>query len=176
MLQYIPCVTPIHHWENPNRLWSRLHLDFAGPFIGKMFLIVVDSYSKWLEIHPVLNSVMHNTICKLTIMFSTHGLPKVVVTDNASCFKSEEFGEFMRINYLKHMTGALYHPSTNGLTEMAVQTLKKLLETNTSRVSIDTLISRFLFTYRITSQSVTGVPPAICSQTWHRKDKKYEYI
>ena len=68
-------------------------------------------------------------------MFTTHGLPEIVVTDNSSCFKSEEFGEFMRKNN-RHIAGAPYHPSTNGLAERAVQTFKKktrkkLLEINT---------------------------------------------
>ena len=97
-------------------------------------------------------------------IFATHGLPEIVVTDNASCFKSEEFGDFMRKNNIRHITGAPYHPATNGLAERAVQTfkktLKKLLETNTPVVSIDTLISRFLFTYRITPHSATGTSPA----------------
>ena len=32
-------------WELPARPWSRLHLDYAGPFLGKFFLIIVDAYS-----------------------------------------------------------------------------------------------------------------------------------
>ena len=32
----------------PKMPWQRIHIDFAGPFMGKMFLIiVVDSHSKW---------------------------------------------------------------------------------------------------------------------------------
>ena len=38
-----PAVAPLHPWEWPQRLWSRLHADFAGPFHGHMFLIVVDA-------------------------------------------------------------------------------------------------------------------------------------
>ena len=33
-------------WEWPHKPWVRLHLDYAGPFLGKMFLIVVDAHSK----------------------------------------------------------------------------------------------------------------------------------
>ena len=28
---------PIHHWEWPAQPWSRLHLDFTGPFLGHMY-------------------------------------------------------------------------------------------------------------------------------------------
>ena len=40
----------VQHWEMTKTLWSKLHIEFAGPFQGQVFLIVVDSYSKWLEV------------------------------------------------------------------------------------------------------------------------------
>ena len=48
-----PITAPLYSWEFPKQLWRRLHADFAGPFLGKMFLLVVDSYSKWLEVVPL---------------------------------------------------------------------------------------------------------------------------
>ena len=33
-------------WHWPTRPWSRLHIDFAGPFLNHMYLILVDSHSK----------------------------------------------------------------------------------------------------------------------------------
>lgn len=47
-----PAVAPLHPWEWPATPWSRIHADYAGPFQGKMFLIVVDSHSKWMEAYP----------------------------------------------------------------------------------------------------------------------------
>ena len=41
-----PPVVPLHPWEFPARPWSRLHIDFAGPFLGKMFVVLVDAYSR----------------------------------------------------------------------------------------------------------------------------------
>ena len=41
-----PKLTPLHLWEFPEGPWRRIHVDFAGPFQGKRFLIVVDAYSK----------------------------------------------------------------------------------------------------------------------------------
>lgn len=32
----------MHPWEYPQHPWRRLHIDYAGPFLGKMFLIVVE--------------------------------------------------------------------------------------------------------------------------------------
>ena len=38
-----PAMSPLHPWEWLNRPWSCLHVDYAGPFMGKMFLITVDA-------------------------------------------------------------------------------------------------------------------------------------
>ncbi len=29
-----PAPAPLHPWEWPSQPWSRIHLDFAGPFLG----------------------------------------------------------------------------------------------------------------------------------------------
>jgi len=48
-----PSAAPLHHWEWSERPWVRLHIDYAGPFLGKHFLVVINSHSNWLEVHPV---------------------------------------------------------------------------------------------------------------------------
>ena len=35
---------------------SRLHLDFAGPFENRMFLVIFDAHSKWIESFPTKNA------------------------------------------------------------------------------------------------------------------------
>lgn len=37
-------------WDYASTAWQRLHIDYAGPFLGQSVLIVVDAYSKWSEI------------------------------------------------------------------------------------------------------------------------------
>ena len=34
-----PPVAPLHPWSWPQKPWSRVHIDYAGPFMGKMFLL-----------------------------------------------------------------------------------------------------------------------------------------
>ena len=41
----MPSVVPLRPWEWPNRPWSRLHVDYAGPFMGRMLLAIVDAFS-----------------------------------------------------------------------------------------------------------------------------------
>ena len=80
-------------WERGN-----IHIDFAGPFLRKQFLVVVDAHSKWLEVVPVPNLTSQTTIDTLCSIFATHGLPELLVSDNGPSFTSAEFQEFMEFD------------------------------------------------------------------------------
>ena len=85
-----------------------------------MFLILVDSNSKWLDVHIMSNI---SSIEKLRMIFATHGLPQKIVTDNGPSFTSDELQRFVEANGITHVTSSPYHaPSTNG--ERAVQTVR----------------------------------------------------
>ena len=93
-------------------------------------------------------------------MFSTHGLPEVIVSDNGAPFVSAEFREFLAKNGIRHTTTPPYHPKSNGQVEKrAVQTLKRALEKSTDS-SLQTQLCRFLFKYRITPHATIGIPPS----------------
>ena len=38
--------TPLQPLEFTSQPWQRIHLDFAGPFQGQMWLILIDLYSR----------------------------------------------------------------------------------------------------------------------------------
>ena len=154
-----PAAAPLHPWEWPSQPWSRIHLDYAGPFLGHMFLIIIDAHSKWMDVHLMQSISAAKTIEKLRIVFANHGLPRKVVTDNGPSYTSEEFSTFMSNNGIVHVTTASYHPSSNGLAECAVQTFKQGLK-RTPGSSIQERVSKFLFNYRITPHTTTGVSPA----------------
>ena len=153
-----PRKAPIHPWEWPARPWARVHIDYAGPFMGKMFLLIIDAHSKWLDVHIVNSPTTAATVEKLRITFSTHGLPEIIVSDNGSVFTSQEFKVFVKKNGIMHVTSAPYHPSTNGLVERAVQTFKQGMS-KLRDGTVQTKLSRFLFSYRNTPHTTTGETP-----------------
>ena len=110
------------------------------------------------------------TIDKMRSIFSSHVLPEIVVSDNGSNFVSSEFKSFLQKNYIKHITSAPYRPSTNGLVERAVQTLKQGMKKQDDG-SVDTKLARFLLSFRITPQSTTGESPA--QLRWGRSLKSH---
>ena len=124
-----------------------------------MFLSAVDAHSKWLEAAIVNSATSTNTVDNLRMMFSTHGLSEVIVSDNGTAFSSEEFSDFTCRNNIRHIRIPPHHPSSNGQVERAVQTFKDGM----GRESSDTLqarVARFLFHYRTIPHTTTGITPA----------------
>ncbi|XP_033118223.1 uncharacterized protein K02A2.6-like [Anneissia japonica] len=78
-----PAETTLSMWEYPKEPWSRVHIDFMGPYMGKSFsLIIVDSYTKWIDA-VIMNSITAEcTIEVLRRVFATHGIPKVLYTSS----------------------------------------------------------------------------------------------
>jgi len=153
-----PPKAPLHPWEWPTKPWVRLHVDFAGPFLGKTLMVIVDAHSKWLEASIVSSPSAEQAIRVLRHVFSTHGLPEVLVSDNGSAFTSAQFQTFVKLNGFRHVKSAPYHPASNGLAERAVQTVKEALKKTTG--DLETRLARFLFQYRLTPHSTTGQLPA----------------
>ena len=119
-----PAPAPLHPWEYPSRPWARVHIDLAGPFLGHMFMVLIDAHSKWLEVIPLSSTTSGGIIENLRMIFARLGLPETLVSDNAPYFSSREFEEFLRRNGIKHVTSAPYHPASNGMAERAVQVFK----------------------------------------------------
>ena len=49
-VKHSPPAAPLHFWVWPDAPWKCVHIDFTGPFFGHMFLLVVDTHSKWPEV------------------------------------------------------------------------------------------------------------------------------
>ena len=99
-----------------------------------MCLITVDAYSKWIDAQIVSNSTFYMTIEHLRTLFTTYGIPEVVVTDNGTPFTSIEFLDFTRKDGIHHVH---YHPSSNGLAERAVKTLTEGMKKASNTRSIE---------------------------------------
>ena len=154
-----PSVAPLHPWNWPSMPWQRIHVDFAGPFQGQMFLIVVDSHSKWPEVVPMKKTTADATISELRRLFSCYGLPEQLVSDNGPQFVSEELRSFLKRNGVKHIRCAPYHPSLNGAAERFIQTFKRAMQAQKAESSFQQRLMSFLLTYRITPHTTTNVAP-----------------
>jgi transposase InsO family protein len=152
---------PLVSWAMPSEPWSRLHADFAGPFEGSMWLVIVDAYTKWLEVIRMKSITSATTIHKLREVFARQGVCRTLVTDNGPQWTSDEFKGFCRSNLIRHITGQPWHPQTNGLAERAVRTFKeRMLAAKDSTPDVQLRLQKFLLTYRNTPHQSTGRAPA----------------
>ena len=137
---------------------DRIHVDYAGPMDGKMVLVIIDAHSKYIDVHVVNAAISSATITKLSQTFAIYGLPIVLVSDNATCFKISHFEELCRLNGIQHFTSAPIR-SANEAAERAVQAVKAGLRTTEGR-NMETRLYRVLLHYRVAYQATTGQAPA----------------
>ena len=100
--QSTPLAAPLNPWSWPTHPWAQLHLGFAGPFLGRMFLILRDAHSKWIEAYETASATSTVVMQELRTTFARFGLPETIVTDNGTCFVSSEFEEFFQKNGIRH--------------------------------------------------------------------------
>lgn len=146
--QSTPSKLANHPWMVPEKPWSRIHIDHAINFLGTNWLVLTDAYSKYPCIHPTSSTSTKSTTELLEQDFAHFGYPHTIVSDNASSFVSEEFQMWCRERGITHLTGAPYHPATNGAAERLVQTFKQAL--SKSSLPPRTALQEFLMQYRRT--------------------------
>ena len=122
---------PLKSTELPRYPWNQVGMDLFQ-WEGRMYLIVIDYYSRYI---------------------AHHGIPECVISDNGPQFVSYQFKEFANKYDFMHHTSSPYHPQGNGEAERAVKTIKGLLKT-----SKDPYLA--LLTYRSTPLPGIGHSPA----------------
>lgn len=151
-----------HPWHLPTKPFERIHADFAENFMGTNFLIIIDAYSKWVDVYQQTRLTSSETIKNLSKCFANYGIPLQLHTDNGSAFTSQEFDEFAAYLGIKHTTNPAFSPRTNGIAERMVQTFKG----NMKKIdgSLEMKLNRFLLKVRTTEQESTGKTPAFLLQ------------
>ena len=117
------------------------------------YLVVIDYYSRWIEIKQLTALTLDCVISHLKALFTTHGIPDVVVSDNGRQFVSDEFKRFAESWCFAQHTTNPYSLQENGMAERAVQTSKSLLDLDDPGIG--------LLNYRATLHCATRVSPAV---------------
>jgi transposase InsO family protein len=152
-----------HSWEEPEHVWSRIHLDFAGPIWNTKWFIIVDAKSKFpfvIDMHN--NTTATNVIQALEQVFDLVGPPTTIVSDNGPPFNSLTMCQFYEKYGISHITTAPYHPASNGLAERFVRSFKEGMQkqTNLGYSNKSTAVRNVLRSYRWSPHTSTGASPA----------------
>lgn len=153
-------ITEKHIWEPATEPFERVHIDFAGPTLNKIFFILVDAFTKWPEVYIVKNMISHTVINVCIEIFARFGIPKILVSDNGRSFISKKFTDFLKQNGIRQRFIAPFHPATNGQAERYVQTIKNGIYKISNINNIEIELNKILARYRIMPHSTTGITPS----------------
>ena len=97
---------------------------------GVDHLVVGDFYSKMIFIWhlPPSQSNANKVISLLKEMFSEHGIPEVLYSDNGPQYASAQFADFCISWGISHETSSLHYPQYNGFAEACVKSIKHALQ------------------------------------------------
>ena len=92
------------------------------------YLLVIDYYSHHIEVAKLTSTTSKAVIQHLKSIFSHHGIPETVLSDNGPQFSSSIFQSFSKEYGFTHSTSSPKYPQANGAAERAAKTVKSLLE------------------------------------------------
>uniref|UniRef100_A0A3B1K366 Gypsy retrotransposon integrase-like protein 1 n=1 Tax=Astyanax mexicanus TaxID=7994 RepID=A0A3B1K366_ASTMX len=143
---------PLKPTETPELPFEEVATDLFE-FEGKNYILLVDYYSKFVEVDELKDTRSCTAIEALKAQFGRHGIPAILRSDNGPQYSSEEFSQFCNLYGIVHKTSSPYTPHSNGEAERAVQTVKKLW-----RKAPDKHLA--LLDYRTTPLESVGLSPA----------------
>ena len=113
----------------PDKAWERVGSDLFE-YQGKTYLLMIDYYSRWIEVRPLKRLDTKGTTDAMSSIFAVHSVPDIVVSDNGPQYASKEFKAFATNYGFTHVTSSPLYPQSNGEAERAVRTVKNILKKN----------------------------------------------
>jgi hypothetical protein len=125
----VPRNADLQNWSETTYPMERVHVDICH-VQGQNFLVLVDSFSKFVNVTRINSLTALHVISALWATFKFTGLPTALVSDNATCFTSDVFRNFLSANDILFINSPPYHSQSNGLAERTIQSFKRFLLKN----------------------------------------------
>lgn len=154
---------PLKRSKLPSAPWQVLALDFLGPLPeGQYLLVVIDCYSRFMEVCEMTTITAGDVRRELSIMFGRYGLPISIKADNAPQLSSdcEEFREYCEEHGITILNTIPYWPQSNGEVERQNRSILKRLRI-AQELGLDwrSELRQYLLTYHATKHPTTGKSP-----------------
>ncbi|KII68330.1 hypothetical protein RF11_06774 [Thelohanellus kitauei] len=124
--------TSLNPWNSASYPLESIHVDFSGPVDGSMWMVLIDAFTKWIEV-----------------------VPKSIISDDGKQFYSENYIDFCRVNSIKLIRSGSYHSRMNGMAERAFRALKDKYMKMEPRIPANRRLAQALYFYRNTQTSIT---------------------
>ena len=158
----VATIPPVKTTTMPTKTWRDLAVDLMGPLpTGESLLVIVDYYSRWIEVDVVRSTTSSAIIRCLGNHFTRHGIPETLRTDNGPNLVSHEMEEFLDELGIKHKKTIPLWPRANGEVERQNKSLlKAMCAAQAERKPWQQELQKYLLAYRSTPHTTTGVSPA----------------
>ena len=126
----------------------------------KYILTAMCLYTKYPEAIPLKRVDNVSVLEGLMEIFSRHGFPREILTDQGSVFMSKLTAECCKTFGISKVRTSPYHPQSDGALERWHACLKSMFKKSEEDLRHwDKLLKFVLFAYRETLHCVTGYPP-----------------
>ena len=129
---------------------------------GESILVLVAYYSRYYEVDILKSTTAEKVISSLEVMFSKHGLPESLTSDNIGPqFISAEFKKCMEKQGIRHHRTTAKWPQANEQVERQnLSLLKRIQIAHAEKQDWKKELTKYLTVYRSLPHPTTGVSPA----------------
>jgi transposase InsO family protein len=125
-------------------------------------LVVVDIFSKFIFIRPLLTKSSVEVAYALQCIFFENGPPLIMQSDNGLEFTSKPMPELCEKFKIEYRHGRVYKPTSQGCVERINRTIKGAI--NADLIDLDSwryvdLLQHYTFCYNNTKHQTTGYTP-----------------
>lgn len=153
---------PLKPTPLPNGPWRDVAIDLLGPLpTNHSILVVVDYFSRYYEYDVMTSTTSEKIIDSLESIFSRHGLPVTIKSDNGPQFRSEQFRLYCEENGITHNKTTPKYAQANGEVERQNASLMKRIRiAQSDGLDWKKELRKYVTVYRSITHPSTNKSPA----------------
>lgn len=151
---------PMMRKEMPERPWQEIAIDFFSAKECATFMVVVDYFSRYLEVIEMKGTNAAKTIDALEKIFDKQTYSETIRCDNGPPFTSDELSRYCASKNIRLNRTIPYWPQMNGLVERNNQGILRTLRiAKATKTDWRKALKDYVFMYNTSPHSVTEKPP-----------------
>ena len=150
----------------PTKPFELITTDILGPLPitknnNKYVLVVVDHFTKWLEVFPMNNQTALTVANNLITVFCRHGMPETILSDQGSNYTSELLNQLWEVLDIHKVQTTIFHAQCDGNSERIMRSLQGMIThyVNGKQNDWDELLHKLAFAYNSSVHHTTGATP-----------------